>query len=167
MTGFKHKLLKKLDMLKAPEESLEFSFYEEKCIPAFLGLLKFVHVGAIDNRRVLWYFLGRDNPSGDTMILDKMHLDGKVAVVTGASRGLGRGMALGLAEAGADILKVLAVEWAKYNIQVNAIGLGYFIPVGRWGTPEDLKGAVVFLASEASDYITGQVLFVDSGWLVG
>jgi len=254
------------------------------------------------------------------MILDKMRLDGKVALVTGASRGLGRGMALGLAEAGADLVvvarslerlegvvgearalgrrclplkadvsreeevkkmveealgefgridilvnnaginyreasedypldewervlsvnltgvflccrevgrvmirqgggkiinvasltsvigvktipaysaskggvaqltKVLAVEWAKYNIQVNAIGPGYFrtdlteplfqdperrewitsrIPMGRWGTPEDLKGAVVFLASEASDYITGQVLFVDGGWLAG
>lgn len=88
----------------------------------------------------------------------------------------------------AQLTKVLAVEWAKYNIQVNAIGPGYFrtdlteplfqdperrrwvesrIPMGRWGTPEDLKGAVVFLASEASDYITGQVLFVDGGWLAG
>lgn len=252
------------------------------------------------------------------MILDKMSLSGKIAVVTGASRGLGKAMALGLAEAGADLVlvsrgmpqlrevareihglgrralpisadisnledvnamvgkamsefgridilvnnagatvrmpsesfteeawdkvmdvnlkgaffcaqavgkvminqragkiiniasllsvigvptavayaaskggisqltKTLAVEWAKYNINVNAIGPGYFrtdltkplqedkdrsarilsrIPMGRWGDPDDLKGVVVFLASEASDYITGQTIYVDGGWL--
>lgn len=254
------------------------------------------------------------------MILDKMRLTGKIAVVTGASRGLGRAMALGLAEAGADIAlvsrgmerlkivaseinqlgrkaisisadvanldhvnamvertvdefgridilvnnagttvrmsaeefteeawdkvldvnlkgaffcaqavgkvmikqrsgkiintasllsvigvpntaaygvskgaisqmtKTLAVEWAKYNINVNAIGPGYFrtdltkplqddetrsaqilsrIPMQRWGDPEELKGAVVFLASEASSYMTGQTIYVDGGWLAG
>lgn len=254
------------------------------------------------------------------MILDKLRLDGKVAIVTGASRGLGRAMALGLAEAGADVVvvsrtmealeglareigtlgqqglairvdvtdrhevadmvrsametfgkidilvnnagtifrteaeeypeeawdrvlevnlkgvflccqavgkvmiaqrrgkiinmgsllsaigvplipayaaskggvrqltKALAVEWARYNIHVNAIGPGYFrteltealekdekrtawilrrTPLGRWGVPEDLKGPVVFLASDASDYITGQILYVDGGWLAG
>ena len=254
------------------------------------------------------------------MILDKLRLDGKVALVTGASRGLGRAMALGLAEAGADVAvvsrtkealesvaeeiralgrrglvvradvtdrdegtdmvrrtmeafgridilvnnagtsfraaaegypeeawdrvmavnlkgvflccqavgrvmivqrrgkiinigsllseigvpltpayaaskggvrqltKALAVEWAQYNIHVNAIGPGYFrteltdalqkdeeraawilsrTPMGRWGVPEDLKGPVVFLASDASDFITGQMLYVDGGWLAG
>ena len=254
------------------------------------------------------------------MVSDKLRLDGKVAVVTGASRGLGRAMALGLAEAGADVVvvsrtmealetlaeeiralgqrglpvradvtdrdevgnmvrrtmeafgkidilvnnagtifraaaeeypeeawdrvlevnlkgvflccqavgkvmiaqrrgkiinigsllsaigvplipayaaskggvrqltKALAVEWAPYNIHVNAIGPGYFrteltealqkdeeraawilrrTPLGRWGVPEDLKGPVVFLASDASDYITGQMLYVDGGWLAG
>ncbi len=254
------------------------------------------------------------------MILDKMRLNGKVAVVTGASRGLGRAMALGLAEAGADVAvvsrtkealdvlaeeiralgqrglavradvtdrdegtdmvrrtmeafgridilvnnagtifraaaeeypeeawdrvmavnlkgvflccqavgkvmiaqrrgkiinigsllseigvplipaysaskggvrqltKALAVEWAQYNIHVNAIGPGYFrteltdalqkdeeraawilsrTPLGRWGVPEDLKGPVVFLASDASDFIAGQMLYVDGGWLAG
>ena len=79
-----------------------------------------------------------------------------------------------------------AVEWAKYNINVNAIGPGYFktaltadlfkdperskwvlnkIPLGRTGLPEDLAGTAVFLASEASDYITGQIINVDGGWL--
>lgn len=85
-----------------------------------------------------------------------------------------------------QLTKTLAVEWAKYNINVNAIGPGYFktsqtaplfadkqwfeetlkkIPLGRTGLPEDLGGTVVFLASEASDYITGQMVFVDGGWL--
>lgn len=82
--------------------------------------------------------------------------------------------------------KALAVEWGPYNIQVNAIGPGYFdtdmnaplvadpefdrwvrsnVPAGRWGKPEDLAGAAVFFASSASDFVTGQTLFVDGGWL--
>jgi len=84
------------------------------------------------------------------------------------------------------LTRSLAVEWGKYNIRVNAIGPGYFttdlteplrkdpqrfsainarIPLGRWGEPEDLAGIAVFLASDASDYITGQTIFVDGGWL--
>lgn len=86
----------------------------------------------------------------------------------------------------AQLTKAMAVEWAKYRINVNAIGPGYFhthltdavfadperaawvrsrIPFGAEGVPEDLAGAAVFLASEASDYITGQIIFVDGGWL--
>lgn len=82
--------------------------------------------------------------------------------------------------------KVLALEWAPYNINVNAIGPGYVlteinkdlvndketfdyftskIPMGRWSTTEDLIGPFVFLASKASDYITGHVLYVDGGFL--
>jgi len=82
--------------------------------------------------------------------------------------------------------KALAVEMAAHNIQVNAIGPGYFrtqmtepffqdeahtqwivnrIPAGRIGTTDDLAGAVIFLASQASDYITGQIIYVDGGWL--
>ncbi|MGJ5643090.1 gluconate 5-dehydrogenase [Formosa sp. S-31] len=81
----------------------------------------------------------------------------------------------------------LATEWAKYNIQVNGIGPGYFAtsqtepirvdghpfndfiisrtPAGRWGKPEDLGGTAVFLASEASDFVNGQVVYVDGGIL--
>lgn len=86
----------------------------------------------------------------------------------------------------ASLTKTLANEWAKYNINVNAIAPGYMetnntepirkneeryksiserIPAGRWGLPEDLKGAVVFLASKASDYVTGHILCVDGGWM--
>lgn len=86
----------------------------------------------------------------------------------------------------ASMTRQFAVELAKHNIQVNAISPGYFIteltaalfkdperakwvlakiPLGRTGNPDDLAGAVVFLASGASDYITGQILSVDGGWL--
>lgn len=81
---------------------------------------------------------------------------------------------------------LMANEWAKHRICVNAIAPGYMatdntaqlradeqrtaeilgrIPAGRWGLPEDLGGAVVFLASEASDYVNGYTLAVDGGWL--
>ncbi|MBR6900867.1 MAG: 2-dehydro-3-deoxy-D-gluconate 5-dehydrogenase KduD [Synergistaceae bacterium] len=86
----------------------------------------------------------------------------------------------------AGITKLMANELAKFNIQVNAIAPGYIatnntdalikdpkrsaeilgrIPANRWGNPEDLKGAAVFLASKASDYVTGHILAVDGGWL--
>ena len=210
----------------------------------------------------------------DKTIENLFNLNGKVAIVTGTSRGLGKVMAIALAKAGANIVgvgvsdilvnnsgtirredainykekdwddilnlnlktlfflsqkvakqfmkqetggkiiniasmlsfqggirvpaytasksgvmgltKALANEWAKYNINVNAIAPGYMatdntkqiredekrsqeildrIPLGRWGTPEDLAGAVVFLASKASDYVNGHTLAVDGGWL--
>ena len=87
-----------------------------------------------------------------------------------------------------QLSKSLAVAWAKDNIQSNAILPGWFmteltsdipvrqperydmisrrIPTGRWGEPEELKGAAVFLASPASDYVTGAVLTVDGGYSV-
>jgi 2-deoxy-D-gluconate 3-dehydrogenase len=86
----------------------------------------------------------------------------------------------------AQITKALANEWGKFGININAIAPGYMatnntkalredavreksivdrIPAGRWGTPDDLKGAVVFLSSHASDYVNGHVLVVDGGWM--
>lgn len=84
------------------------------------------------------------------------------------------------------LTKALANEWAKHKINVNAIAPGYMatdntkeiredekrnkeildrIPAGRWGTPEDLAGAVIFLSSKASDYINGECIAIDGGWL--
>lgn len=84
------------------------------------------------------------------------------------------------------LTKAMAVEWAKFNIQVNGIGPGYFLteltkplaenpefdtwlkkrtPAGRWGDPEELVGAAVFLASDASNFVNGQVIYVDGGFL--
>ncbi|MBP3193867.1 SDR family NAD(P)-dependent oxidoreductase [Natronogracilivirga saccharolytica] len=86
----------------------------------------------------------------------------------------------------AGLTKALANEWAVKNIQVNAIAPGYFktdntqalqnnkerfaeisarIPASRWGIPEDLSGAVIFLSSKASDYVNGHILTVDGGWM--
>jgi 2-dehydro-3-deoxy-D-gluconate 5-dehydrogenase len=86
----------------------------------------------------------------------------------------------------AQLTKALANEWAAHNVQINAIAPGYFrtdntqalqkdevrnrqilerIPAGRWGEPEDIAGAAVFLASPASDYVTGEVLVIDGGWM--
>jgi 2-deoxy-D-gluconate 3-dehydrogenase len=84
-----------------------------------------------------------------------------------------------------QLTKALSNEWSKYGVNVNAIAPGYIetdntkalredpvrnkgilsrIPFGRWGTPDDLKGAVVYLASSASDYVCGTILVVDGGW---
>lgn len=81
----------------------------------------------------------------------------------------------------------MATEWARHNVQVNGIGPGYFAtaqtepirvegnplndfiisrtPAGKWGDPDDLQGAAVFLSSKASDFVTGQVVYVDGGIL--
>ncbi|HLO30131.1 MAG TPA: 2-dehydro-3-deoxy-D-gluconate 5-dehydrogenase KduD [Anaerolineales bacterium] len=86
----------------------------------------------------------------------------------------------------AGITRALANEWARHHINVNAIAPGYMatdntaalradrnrsnailerIPAGRWGTPDDIKGLVVFLSSSASDYLNGAIIPVDGGWL--
>ncbi|MBI3986217.1 MAG: SDR family oxidoreductase [Lentisphaerae bacterium] len=85
-----------------------------------------------------------------------------------------------------QLVKALAVDWAPHGIRVNGIGPGYIrtemtrplfedpafdewvrkrTPQGRWGTPDDLGGVAVFLASEAARFITGQIVYVDGGWL--
>jgi len=85
------------------------------------------------------------------------------------------------------LTKSMATEWAKYNIQINGIGPGYFAttqtapirmdghpfnefiihrtPAGKWGEPEDLAGTAIFLASSASDFVNGIVVYVDGGIL--
>jgi len=84
------------------------------------------------------------------------------------------------------LTKAMAIEWAKYNIQVNGIGPGLFktemntalvenkkfnkwvcerTPAGRWGEPDELSGTAVLLASKASSYINGQIIYVDGGFL--
>jgi len=84
------------------------------------------------------------------------------------------------------LTKALCAEWAKHNIQVNGIGPGYFkteltiplqedpefdkwlrkrTPAGRWGNPNELVGAAVFLSSQAGDFVNGQILYVDGGLL--
>ena len=84
------------------------------------------------------------------------------------------------------LVRALSNEWAPHGVNVNAIAPGYMdtdlntalradpernrqiterIPAGRWGTPDDLAGAAVFLASAAADYVHGEVLVVDGGWM--
>lgn len=84
------------------------------------------------------------------------------------------------------LTRAMTVEWAKYNIQVNAIGPGYFItdmtkslaedpnfdnwikrrtPAGRWGKPDELIGTTLYLASAASNFVNGQIIYVDGGIL--
>ncbi|WP_179134615.1 glucose 1-dehydrogenase [Oceanobacillus timonensis] len=86
----------------------------------------------------------------------------------------------------AQLTKALSNEWAKYNVNVNAIAPGYIetdlntallndsdrskqildrIPAERWGHPEDFKGSAIFLASDSSKYVHGHILLVDGGWM--
>lgn len=116
--------------------------------------------------------------------------EGKIINICSMMSELGRNSvsAYAAAKGGLKMLtKNLATEWAKHNIQVNGIGPGYFAtsqtapirvdghpfndfiinrtPAARWGNPEDLAGTAIFLASKASDFINGQIIYVDGGIL--
>ena len=116
--------------------------------------------------------------------------EGKIINICSMMSELGRNTvsAYAAAKGGLKMLtKNLATEWAKYNIQVNGIGPGYFAtsqtepirvdghpfndfiinrtPAARWGNPDDLAGTVIFLASKASDFVNGQIVYVDGGIL--
>lgn len=115
---------------------------------------------------------------------------GKIINICSMMSELGRNSvgAYAAAKGGLKMLtKNMATEWAKYNVQVNGIGPGYFAttqtapirvdghpfnefiinrtPAGRWGDPDDLQGATIFLAGKASDFVTGQIVYVDGGIL--
>jgi gluconate 5-dehydrogenase len=115
---------------------------------------------------------------------------GKIINICSMMSELGRDTvsAYAAAKGGLKMLtKNLATEWARYNVQVNGIGPGYFAteqtapirvdgnpfnefiihrtPAGRWGDPEDLAGTTVFLSSKASDFVNGQIIYVDGGIL--
>lgn len=115
---------------------------------------------------------------------------GKIINICSMMSELGRATvsAYAAAKGGLKMLtKNLATEWAQFNIQVNGIGPGYFAttqtapirvdghpfnefiisrtPAARWGDPEDLQGAAIFLASKASDFVSGHILYVDGGIL--
>jgi gluconate 5-dehydrogenase len=115
---------------------------------------------------------------------------GKIINVCSLMSELGRDtvVAYAAAKGGLKMLtRNLATEWAPYNMQINGIGPGYIAtpinesyrvpgnplndyiisrtPAGRWGTPEDLMGAAIFLASRASDFINGHIIYVDGGLL--
>ncbi len=115
---------------------------------------------------------------------------GKVINICSMMSELGRDSvgAYAAAKGGLKMLtRNMATEWARHNVQVNGIGPGYFAteqtapirvdghpfndfivgrtPAGRWGDPDDLQGTAVFLASSASDFVNGQVIYVDGGIL--
>jgi NAD(P)-dependent dehydrogenase (short-subunit alcohol dehydrogenase family) len=97
-------------------------------------------------------------------------------------------LAYAASKGGVDQLtRIMALEWAKEGIRVNAIGPTYFetelvaqirndperfkfindrTPMGRWGYPAEIEGIVIFLAAPASDFITGQIIYIDGGWTI-
>ncbi|WP_434512539.1 SDR family NAD(P)-dependent oxidoreductase [Desulfitobacterium sp. AusDCA] len=119
---------------------------------------------------------------GPTLIEKKRGKVINIASVMGSATLPARGPYSSSKAAVIQFTKLLALEWAPYNINVNAIGPGYFtgrmnstlkdadsilnhIPMGRMADPEELAGAIIYLSSDASNYVTGQTLFVDGGFL--
>ena len=115
---------------------------------------------------------------------------GKIINICSMMSELGRDTvsAYAAAKGGLKMLtKSMATEWAKFNIQTNGIGPGYFAtsqtapirvdghpfndfivgrtPAGKWGDPDDLQGAAIFLSSKASNFVNGQIIYVDGGIL--
>lgn len=118
---------------------------------------------------------------GRGKIINTLSLTSFIGLQNAPGYGISRGGLL-------SMTRHLAMEWAKYGIHVNAVAPGYFktnqtaplfadekrvewmlsrIPLRRAGIPDDLAGVAVFLASPASDYMTGQTVVVDGGWLAG
>lgn len=116
--------------------------------------------------------------------------EGKIINICSMMSELGRNTvgAYAAAKGGLKMLtRNMATEWAKHNIQVNGIGPGYFAtaqtapirvdghpfndfivgrtPAGKWGDPDDLQGAAIFLSSKASNFVNGQIIYVDGGIL--
>jgi NAD(P)-dependent dehydrogenase (short-subunit alcohol dehydrogenase family) len=91
-------------------------------------------------------------------------LTGKVALVTGGNAGIGRALALGLRDAGAQV--AIAARRTERNAAVlDELGPGASAPDGRWGQPDGLTGARVWLPSAGSGHVTGTVVTVDGGYL--
>jgi len=125
---------------------------------------------------------------GEQMIRQKSGRIINIASVAGEFA-FGQSAAYNSSKAGVILFtKTLAIEWAKHNIQVNAIAPGVFetsmtsgllkdegfkgmirnrVPLGRSGEPNELVGAAIFLASDASSYVTGSVITIDGGWTAG
>lgn len=116
--------------------------------------------------------------------------EGKIINICSMMSELGRNTvgAYAAAKGGLKMLtQNMATEWAKHNVQINGIGPGYFAtsqtepirvdghpfndfiigrtPAGKWGDPNDLQGAAIFLSSKASDFVNGQIIYVDGGIL--
>ncbi len=89
------------------------------------------------------------------MVLKQFELKGKVAMLTGSTRGLGEVSALALAKAGADI-----AVCGRNTPDLERT------PMGRWGHLPEMEGIIIFLASPASDFITGQTIYIDGGWTI-
>ncbi len=117
-------------------------------------------------------------PQGSGKVINISSIMGRIALASQAAYASSKG-------AIEQLTKVMAIEWAPSNVQVNAIAPTYFeteltkplfedadrkqfiterTPMGRWGKPHELAGAVIYLASGASDYVTGHTLVVDGGW---